>query len=312
MAIETHYYSVSGPTIDDCYYLGQRYDADVGYQPGESECWVLVNRTDADGAAVQKLHLGTRDWLTRLWRSPGGTAYVTNATSGEVLVHADPRGIGTEREWRRDRLGSTLNGVWGVDDSFVLAWGSRFEGTHHVHRYDGTSWTEIAAPDFEVRAMHGVADDLVYAVGRDGGVARFDGRSWTRVETSTREVLTGVFVVSADEIYATGADGALLEGANRSWTAAAGTPGLALHDVACFDGELWVAAGAEGLQRRVAGGRELEKAKPALRAVSLDARGKLVAACRDRITEKAEALKFRSNSVDLLRKVRDAAALGEF
>ena len=40
MALETAYYSASGPSFSDCYFLAQRYDSDSGYKPLEAECHI--------------------------------------------------------------------------------------------------------------------------------------------------------------------------------------------------------------------------------------------------------------------------------
>ena len=50
MDLETAYYSASGPALDDCYFLAQRYEGDSGYKPYEAECWVCGVKPGKPGA----------------------------------------------------------------------------------------------------------------------------------------------------------------------------------------------------------------------------------------------------------------------
>ncbi|WP_241757817.1 hypothetical protein [Myxococcus landrumensis] len=233
MRTTTDYYSASGPSLDACAFLGQRYDEGRGYKPFEGECWLLSIQREAEGALSAVNHFGSTGWWTRLWRSPTGGVFVSSTTDAKVLYHPDLQGE-PENDFESKKLGVTLNGVWGLDDDFVLAWGATFEGTRHVFRYDGKKWKELPAPDFEVRAMHGLAPNFVYAVGVGGGIARWNGKAWKNFPAPTDEVLNSVFVADEDEMYATGGAGSLLEGSAHGWgrIAEGPVPGMPLLGVA--------------------------------------------------------------------------------
>lgn len=310
--ITTHYYSASGPTLDACAYLGQRYDEERGYAPFEDECWVMSSRPGARSGLKFMTHFGTTGWLTRLWRSPRGAVFASSTTDSKVIYHPDLHGD-EKRKFESMKLGVPLNGVWGLEDDFVLAWGATYEGTRHVFRYDGKRWQDMPAPKFEVRAMHGLAPDLVYAVGVGGGLARWNGKTWRRVATPTKEVLNSVFVATEDEVYATGGDGSLLQGNKREWDRIAepSVPVRPLLGVAKWNNELWVAAGRRGLLKRTAKG-ELECVKPNLRAVDLDARKDLIIACGDMIATTKTGKSFTATGQDCLLKQRARKKLGRF
>ncbi|MCP3065267.1 hypothetical protein LXT21_41490 [Myxococcus sp. K38C18041901] len=309
--ITSDYYSASGPALDDCAFLGQRYDEERGYKPLEGECWVLSLRPKAGGGLTAMYHFGSTGWLTRLWRSPSGAVFASSVTDSKVLFHPDLHGDPKHR-FESMKLGAPLNGVWGLDDDFVLAWGATFENTRHVFRYDGKKWKELPAPDFEVRAMHGLSPDLVYAVGVGGGVARWDGKAWKRFPMPTDEVLNSVFVADEDEIYATGGSGSLLEGSAHGWgrIAESPVPGMPLFGVAKWKKGLWVAAGQFGLFKRVGNQNKLECIKPNLPAMGLDARKNLLISCRDRIAESADGKAFTSGGKDFLLTSRAGNKLG--
>ncbi|WP_342378044.1 hypothetical protein NVS55_01780 [Myxococcus stipitatus] len=310
--VATDYYSASGPMLDACAFLGQRYDEERGYKPFEGECWVMnIQRGDGDDSVVTS-QLGSTGWLTRLWRSPEGAVFVSSTTDSKVLFHPDLQGDPT-RKFESMKLGVPLNGVWGLDDDFVLAWGATFEGTRHVFRYDGKKWKELPAPDFEVRAMHGLAPDVVYAVGVGGGIARWNGKTWKTFPSPTDEVLNSVFVADEDEMYATGGSGSLLEGSAHGWgrIAEGPVPGMPLLGVAKWKKGLWVAAGQFGLLKRVGSQNKLECIKPNLWSVDLDARKNLVVSCRDRISESADGKAFASVGQEFLLDTRAGKKLGK-
>ncbi|WP_342378043.1 hypothetical protein NVS55_01775 [Myxococcus stipitatus] len=310
--ITTDYYSASGPTLDACAFLGQRYDEERGYKPFEGECWLMSIRP-GDGTDLRAMsHLGSTGWFTRLWRSPSGAVFISSTTDSAVIFHPDLHGD-PDLEFETMKLGAPLNGVWGLDDNFVLAWGSTFEGARHVFRYDGKKWKELPAPEFEVRAMHGLAPDFVYAVGVGGGVARWNGKAWKTFPAPTDEVLNSVFVADEDELYATGGAGSLLEGSAHGWgrIAEGPVPGMPLLGVAKWKKGLWVAAGQFGLFKRVGSQNKIECIKPNLGAVDLDARKNLVISCRDKIAESADGKAFSSGGREFLMRRREGKKLGK-
>ncbi len=310
MAIATSYYSASGPAYDRCGFLAQRYDADGGYKPGEGECWICTAVPGKDDEAVLTAHRGTTAWLTQLWRSPSGAVYVSSA-SGAVHMNRDPADRASK--WQVPKIDAALFGIWGLDDEFVLTWGTR-DQVPAMFRWDGRTWTEMPAPGFGVRAVHGVAQDLVYAVGLGGGVARWDGGAWRSMRTPTREILASVFVVDADEVYAVGNRGAVLEGSAAGWGKIGDGPGLPgpLAAVAVFQGKLWIGAWTLGLFRRAARSNRFEPLKPNLHAVHLDVRGSLVISCDDMIAGTDDGNDFFATGDGWLAALRAGHALCDF
>ena len=310
--LESYYYSASGPSLDGCFFLGQRYVAAQGFKPHEGECWIIRNTVE-DDEMFQTLHFGTTGWLTRLWRSDSGAVFASSTTGSQVYYHPDPQGD-EKRGFESVKLGAPPEGVWGLSDDFVLVWGATYEETNHLFRFDGKKWKEMKAPDFDVRAIHGIAPDLLYAVGVGGGVARWDGRTWKRFPVPTDEVLNSVFVAGPDEIYATGNAGTLLEGSAHGWGKIGESPvsGMPLLAVARWKKDLWVAGGQFGLFKRVGTQNKLKCVKPNLRAVDLDVRGNLLISCEDVIVETADGKAYTGFDSDPVLEMRAGNALGEF
>ncbi|AGC41706.1 hypothetical protein MYSTI_00348 [Myxococcus stipitatus DSM 14675] len=309
--IRTDYYSASGPTLDACAFLGQRYDEERGYKPFEGECWVMSLRPKTRKRLTVRSHLGSTGWLSRLWRSPKGAVFVTSITDAKVLYHPDLHGD-PEHKFESTKLSGPLNGVWGLDEDFVLTWGSTYEGTQHVLRYNGRKWRKMPAPKFAVRAMHGLAPDFIYAVGVGGGIARWNGKVWRHFRSPTREVLNSVFVAAEDELYATGGSGSLLAGNRRRWDSMAESPvpGMPLLGVAKWKKKLWVAGGRFGLFKWMENQNTLKCIKPNLRAVDLDARQDLLISCEDFVAVTSDGRTFIAGGRDALMKLRKGKKLG--
>ena len=308
MAIATTYYSASGPSHEDCAFLAQRFDAESGYKPYEGECWICTAKRGADGKIYSMTHIGSTGWLTRLWRSPLGRVYVSSA-GGTMHMSSDPRDMSVPFE--TPVLDAALFGVWGIDDEFVLAWGTRKQ-RGVMYRWDGKAWSEVPAPDFGVRAVHGIAPDAVYAAGLNGSVARWDGSSWQKIATPTTEILASIFVVSEDEIYAVGNQGTILEGSAAGWGKIGEGPGLPgpLACVAKFGGDLWVGAGQLGLFKRQGTTGRFDCVKPNLHAVDFDARERLLISCDDMIAS-TDGQAFKATGKDWLAKMRSSKDLGD-
>jgi hypothetical protein len=308
-AIETYYYSASGPAHNRCCFLGQRYEADRGYKPNEAECWVLSTEPLANGQIQQWTHFGTTGWLTQLWRSPKGVVFVSSMTDSKVLVSRDLKASAFDHV----KLGTPLNGVWGLDEDFVLTWGATWDGKRRLHRFDGKSWKEMPTPDFDIRAIHGLSPDFLYAVGVGGGIAKWDGHTWKRFPAPTDEVLNSVFVVTEDEAYATGGQGILLEGSASGWGKIGQCPqkGLPLLAVAKWKGELYVAGGQLGLFRRKGKTNILDCIKPNITANSFDARENLVMACGDFIAQTPDGQNYRLAARGFLLNQRAGKAIGD-
>jgi hypothetical protein len=137
--------------------------------------------------------------------------------------------------------------------------------------------------------MHGVAPDLVYAVGREGLVARWDGRKWTKVVTPGRGVLTDVHVVGEDEMYAVGSGGQLLQGSIHGWAEVLNASGP-LFGIAKWKGEVWVAAEEQGVMKLAA--PKLVSMKPNIKATGLDARGDLLVSSPAAVAGTADGIAY--------------------
>jgi hypothetical protein len=314
MPIIVSYEQASGPSIADAAFLAQRHDADQGFIPEQSECWIMAVRSATGKGDASELRAvgGTLGWYTGLWRSPSGRVYVTSS-SGQVV--SNPNLWDTQAQWDDNQLGPPLVGVWGIDDRCVFAWGATWQKEYKVFRFDGTRWSELPTPGFDVRAMHGIAPDLVHAVGIGGRIARWDGGRWTEPSSPVGENLTSVFVAGPDEIYATGAAGSLLEGSAHGWgvitTLATGGVGLPLHAVAKWRGDLWIGGGAQGLFKRVGTTGQLDCIKPNIKAFALDARKDLVMTMNELIVGTSDGQAFTGVGKMWLENERAGRALGD-
>jgi hypothetical protein len=308
--MESNNFSVSGPTARDCYYISQRYDAERGFKPDESESWVMSHWVSPSGELNVTSHYGTTSWLSGLWRSPSGIAFVADS-DGELLLNADLR---NNTNWAKSDLRVTLDGVWGLADDCVYAWGATLKGRAPLFKYDGKSWKEVPAPDFEIRALHGLSADFLWAVGTHGGIAFWNGQRWKRFPAPTDEVLNCVFVAGRDEYYATGGHGILLEGSAAGWgkISQCPVPSQPLLAVAKWHGELWVAGGQLGLFKRKGISNELELIKPNLKCSDFDIRKNLVIACRDMIAHTADGKSFSAVGQGALLEHRARSPLGKF
>jgi hypothetical protein len=290
------YHSASGRTFLDCSYLGQRFDERYGFSPYESESWVLRHAPEElpDGY-LRFLDFEVQGWFTMLWRSLKDRVYVAEA-SGGVYVCVDL----ARQDWRSYDLPFVVSGVWGLDDGLVFAWG--VDGhSPRMFRWDGAVWSEMDCPG-DVMRMHGLAPDMICAVGADGLVARWDGAAWRRAELPTDETLTGVRVTGPKECWVCGQGQALYQGTPRGWRRRA-TAAMPLHDVAVFAGRVFVAGGPLGLLRLAPDGKRLEVAKDNVKALSFDARDELVITCSDEIVGTADGENYESMGEGLLEEM---------
>jgi hypothetical protein len=296
----------SGPSRRDCVFIGRRNRPRYGMTAADGDFWVIVNQPLDDGTAQTYLRWGHwKNFLTGIWRSMGGVTYLSDATLPGVHIYDDVMDQGrSPRDYELDML---PEGVWGLDEQNVFAWGTRkgASGAHEypIYRWDGRDWHEMPRPGFAVTAMHGISPELIYAAGWQGGVARWDGRGWSTLPLPTGEVLTDVFVAGPDEIYATGMNGSLLEGSASGWHVITRTRDerLPFTCVAKWQGELYVGAGPLGLFRRQGASNVLDHIKPNICATSLDARVELVITCDNRVSGTDDGQNFRSSGTDLLQ-----------
>jgi len=312
MPLITLYQSASGPAYNAAYFLGLRFEEEEGFQPHDSEWWVM-HTTPVDGKTKTSIQYGTSRWLTRIWRSPAGVAYVSDA-EGEIHVNPDLRASDSHARWTRHSFPCPIMGLWGLDDQSVYAWGSTPKVGFHVFRWDGKVWHDLPSPGFDVLDVHGAAPDLVYAVGVAGAVARFDGRAWSRLASPVNENLVSVFVASGDEQYATGHRGSLLEGSASGWGKVAQGPSTdwPLHAAVKWQGELWIAAGPFGLLKRAGTTSRLDAVKPKLRATALEGGEALVVTGDDMIAGTRDGKDFKAAAQGVLLSMRASKPLIDF
>jgi hypothetical protein len=252
-------------------FLRQRFLAEPGYKPHDSESWVLNCVRQPDGFQVNG-RIVTMGWLTGLWRSPSGKVFVSEATSGQVYLF--PEIDNPDADSTTYELEGALTWVFGFDDSFVLTWGSTYEGDHLVHRWNGKGWVKFPSPPFRVRAMHGTSPDFLVAVGTGGGIARFDGRSWKQFPSPTSEV-----------------------------------PGKPLLGVAKWNKTVWVAGGTLGLFRRPSKGKALEHVNPKILANGFDVRKDLLISTANSVATSTDGVKFIGTKFHALLVMREGKQL---
>lgn len=273
----------SGEDRSDVHFLVLRFDAKYGFKPSEGESWIMRS-------AAGKLYslYGGLAWFTGLWRSPAGHVYVSSADSA-VVVNAAP-GV-RAGPWKEHKVQGTLSGVWGLDDRFVLAWGIH-RGKGIMHRFDGTRWSEIESPG-EVYGVHGIAPNLVYAVGVQGLISRWDGARWQKVPSPTRAVLSDVFVADESEMYAVG-DHVVLQGSAHGWTEV--VEGAShMFGVAKWKGVVFVGGAGAGLLKLAR--NKLVPVDPEINAERIDARGELIVSSPGAIAVSADGKEFKKLKV---------------
>jgi hypothetical protein len=206
--------------------------------------------------------------------------------------------------WDITELPAALRGVWGLDEQHVYTWGS-WRGAFPWFAWDGSRWTPMPDPGFDVRGVHGLTPELVYAVGHAGQVAQWDGSEWRLFGTPTRDILTSVFVAAPDEIYAAGNDGTVLEGSASSWRKlAAIPPASALSGVVKHQDSLLVGGGAQGLFRRGSTSDQFECVEPNLTVNGLDNRGALLVSADECVSSSADGRTFSHAAREYLLKHR--------
>jgi len=302
-ACEYEYLSASGGSIEDCLLLGYRTPYGHAFSPSELEAWVIHFTPESHMAGSLRVTymFGTSGWLTGLWWSPSGTAYVSEI-DGTMHVCRDVKNSEPDA-WEEVTLDAQLSGVWGLSEECVFTWGQRNE-KNRMYRHDGRKWYSMPSPG-DVSVLRGLSPDFLYAVGYGGMMARWDGHAWIPVQIPVKSNFTGLFVAGPDELYATTESGELWEGTSHGWAKRAqSAEGGPLLDVAKFKGEVWVAGGEEGLLRLKGGTNELECVKPNIEAKSFDVRGNLLITTKDFIAQTVDGVKFQARGRDAFEKSR--------
>ena len=298
------YLAASGPSFDNCCFIGRRFDADLGWdETYGKESWVCSIKRNPKPTGENDIyslsrHKGTVDRLTGLFRGDSGTVYACTL-GGYIWINSHLDIKFGEGKWKTlDMQGVSLTGMFGLDEKNIFTWGPITQ-FNRLYRYDGRYWLDGPEPSFEITAMHAAGPELAYAVGSKGEIARLEDKTWTQVESPAGEKLTGVFVASPDEIYACGDKGGIFEGDSKSWRKIGEGPGP-LFCVAKYKDEVFVGAGPLGTARRAAGAEAFEVYKPKLHAVSFDTRDQLVVGATDRVFGTHDPALFRGTGADWL------------
>jgi hypothetical protein len=301
--LDYQYMLANGPSLEDCVALGWRMDPDIGISSRTMESSVIRISGDADAEendiVIAHAIVGL---LTRLWRSESGRVYVTEGR-GQVLVWKGYPKVG-DSFWRFERLPAALHGIWGLDDRHVYAWGGKGEEPL-MFAFDGTKWGRMPSPDGQVIAMHGTGPDRLWAAGNDGLLAEWNGHAWKRVPLGTRDNIVSVFAAGDNEVYAIGYHGVILEGTKHGWSQRATGVGAG-NCIAKWKGDVWVAAGAKGLQRLVPKKNKLECVKPNMESTWLDVRQDLLITCPEMIVETKDGKDFIAAAENYLREACSA------
>lgn len=298
------YQFASGASFRDCVFLGHRYLDSCGDGPDESDYWTLGTREDGPDNTATWIFFSCKNYLTDIWRSLGGTVFVTDATQQALHQYDDIFKVDIAPD--DYELDFYPEGLWGLSDEQVFVWGSRAGAAPGqiesvAAMFGGGSGEELPLPGKPIASMHGLEGGPVYAVGFDGFCAWWDGAAWHPVEVPTQEQLTNVFVVSSEEVYATGRQGSVFQGNGRGFKRIHSlVGGMPANAVAMFNGELYLAGGAQGLFRRAASGG-FDCIKPNVKATWFDARGHLVITCDDCIVGTSDGQNFWSAADDHLR-----------
>ncbi|AGC48159.1 hypothetical protein MYSTI_06886 [Myxococcus stipitatus DSM 14675] len=290
----------SGDSAWDCHFLADRWDGKP-WMEDHAESWV---GQVVDGRVFTLL--GQVGWLTSLWRSPSGAVYVSEGSARRGGVHINRAEDPLRPAWEFHALPCVVAGIWGLDDRFVLAWGPHSRKREEAFfRWDGQQWLELPSPG-DVVAVHGLAQDLVYAVGGEGLISRWDGTQWHQAPSFTEAVMTAVHVVSEDEMYAC-SDAGVMEGSLYGWSEVAESPGM-LMSIVKHQKQVWVAGGTYGLFNLH--GNQLDEAEPRMKTMSLDARQRLVLATDTALADTEDGKQFRSIPIaEFIARTQDVPKL---
>lgn len=310
------YALASGRSHTDCVFIGRRWREKYGTNLSDSDFWIMVNQPEPGVESMTYTRWKWKNIITGIWRSLGTRrVYVADASLPAIHIYHDVMDQGRAPD--HHRLPFAPEGVWGLDDEHVWAWGTgktaSGQSEYPVTLFDGRQWQEMPNPGFGISKIHGIAPDLVYAVGWGGGMARWDGRAWSVFPMPTGEVFSDVFVAGPDEMYATGHNGSLLEGSSSGWTVITRTADerLPYACVAKWHDDLWVGGGPLGLFRRVGNTDQLELYKPKVKATSFDARESLVVTTDGAIVGSVDGQSFKGAGIGTLHKLTDTIDIME-
>jgi hypothetical protein len=93
-----------------------------------------------------------------------------------------------------------INAVWGNGPDDIYAGG----GVHTMFHYDGDSWSPMADPDSDVKALWTTPEGVLFAATMYGGIRRYEDPSWTTEFTMPQESLYEIWGVDHNDVYAAG------------------------------------------------------------------------------------------------------------
>ena len=286
MKIGSTFNFASGLERTACHCIAYSFDDEVGFQPDAGDSHVV----QLTPGRVEVLY-GKAGWLTGLWRSETGKVHVTDI-GNHIYFNPDP--APRAAPFQNFPVKGAMTGVWGLNDDTVFAWGQS-GGQPVMYRWNGGGWDPMDPPPGRVIAMHGIAPDMIYAVGTEGLIARWDGSAWQQVPCPVRTTLSAVFVASEDEMYACGEGKSLLSGSVHGWSEIL-THDMALRGVVKWHGDVWLGAGGDlGLCKL--DGNKLVSIKPNIQPLCIDARGSLLITGNGYVVETTDGANFMASFI---------------
>ena len=216
-------------------------------------------RLDMEPVVQSGDHFNYPSWFTCVVRDPAGTLYVGEDEG--YIRHADGKSVAVNLS-REAKVKGSLQCAYvrGVDD---VVFGSYSGEVVHVHNGQVTV-QQVGTSRFEhitacLNRIHGVGPDFMVVVGDGGNMGCYRNGRWERVRPPSTVRLQAVWCRSETEIYVGGWDEKAWrwDGADR-WEPLTGEfppndePGSnsqGFFDFAEFEGQLYAATGAQGIQR---------------------------------------------------------------
>jgi Carboxypeptidase regulatory-like domain len=152
------------------------------------------------------MHWNGSAWSSASAGSPGTSLYRGWSASPDDVWNIGVDGTGgfiLRREagsWVRVSSGWSPNDAWGSSANDI--WAVGYEAIRH---WDGVVWAAVPfTGGSDLRAIHGIATNDIWAVGSGGAAVHWNGSAWTRVETGTNSTLRGVWGSASDDVWAVG------------------------------------------------------------------------------------------------------------
>jgi hypothetical protein len=152
------------------------------------------------------MHWDGSAWSTASAGTPGTSLYRGWSASPEDVWSVGVDGAGgfilrrDAGSWIRASTGWGPNDAWGTSAHDIWA-----VGYQAIRHWDGTTWSGVPfSADSDLRAVHGIATNDIWAVGSGGTAIHWNGVAWTRAETGTNATLRGVWERASDDVWAVG------------------------------------------------------------------------------------------------------------